>query len=72
MKDKYRIHVNRHIRDGDSIDVIDSCSFCEFGEKYLATPGPRANIEKRTFFDLPSEVIKQRAEEVIIMCKQRI
>ena len=47
--------------------MLDSASFCEFGEKYLEKPGPRAGIEKRTFFDLKDEIIKQRTEDVMII-----
>ena len=48
----------------DYIEVLDSASFCEFGVKYLEKPGPRAAIERRTFFDLKDEVIKERKKEV--------
>ena len=64
MKDKLRIHLTRHKIDHEYIEVVDSASFCEFGVKYLEKPGPRAGIEKRTFFDLKDEEIKQRSEEV--------
>ena len=64
MKDKLRIHLTRHVVDEDYIEVLDSASFCEFGVKYLEKPGPRAAIERRTFFDLKDDVIKKRKEEV--------
>ena len=59
--------MTRHRLDSEYIEVLDSASFCEFGAKYLEKPGPRAGIEKRTFFDLKDEIIKQRTEEVMII-----
>ena len=49
--------------------MLDSASFCEFGAKYLEKPGPRAGIEKRTFFDLKDEIIKERNENVMKFLK---
>ena len=49
--------------------MLDSASFCEFGVKYLEHPGPRAGIEKRTFFDLKDQIIKERTEEVMLFLK---
>ena len=62
MKTKLRLHRTRH--EGGEIEVVDSTTFCKFGERFLATPGPRSGIEKRTFKELRDEDIKARAEEV--------
>ena len=56
--------MTRHKVDDDYIEVLDSASFCKFGVKYLEKPGPRASIEKRTFFDLKEEMIRERKKEV--------
>lgn len=66
IKDKLRMHLTRHKNDSNYIEVKDSASFCEFGVKYLEKPGPRASIEKRTFYDLKDEIIKERKDEVRI------
>ena len=58
------MHKTRH--QGGEFEVVDSSSFCEFGKKYLSTPGPRSGINSRTFHDLQDEEIRARAEEVII------
>ena len=57
------MHKTRH--QGGEFEVVDSASFCEFGEKYLSIPGPRSGIGSRTFHDLQDDEIKARAEEVL-------
>jgi hypothetical protein len=43
--------MNRHNpEESGYIEVVDSSTFKLFGEKHLATPGPKAGIEKRMFF----------------------
>ena len=70
MKTKLRMHKTRHQRG--ELEVLDSASFCVFGEKYLATPGPRSGIEKRTFHELRDEDIKARAEEVCLYSNMNV
>ena len=48
----------------NTIEVVSSSTFCQFGDEYLVTPGPRSGIERRTFHDLKDEDIKARSEEV--------
>ena len=49
--------------DSDYIEVKDSKSVCQFGNKQMAVPGPTSGIKKRTFFDLQGEVVKQRRQD---------
>ena len=63
------MHLNRHVEDEDYLEVVDSASFTEFGKTFLATPGPKSGIEKRTFYNLTDEEIKLRAEQVKIIHK---
>ena len=48
----------------NTIEVVSSSTFCQFGDEYLVTPGPRSGIERRTFHDLKDKDIKARSEEV--------
>ena len=50
-------------RDGNE-EVNSSETFCRFGRKYLERPGPRSGIERRTFYDLKTETIADRTNEV--------
>ena len=66
MKDKYFIHVTRHLQDDTYVEVKDSLSFSIFGNTSMSQPGSRSGIEKRIFYHLPSETIDERAAEVYI------
>ena len=56
--------MNRHNpEESDYIEVLDSATFKLFGEKHLATPGPKAGIEKRVFYDLKEETVKERIDQ---------
>ena len=65
MKTKLRMHRTRYQAE-NTIEVVDSSTFCKFGDEYLVTPGPRSGIERRSFHDLQDEEIKARADEVVI------
>ena len=53
--------MNRHNpEESGYIEVVDSSTFKLFGEKHLATPGPKAGIEKRMFFDLKEETVNKK------------
>ena len=63
-KDALTIHLQRHnAEDPAHFEVVDSETFARFGEKYLAKPGPKSAIEKRMFFDLKAEVMRERIAE---------
>ena len=63
-KDALTINLERHDADKeDYVEVLDSKSFVEFGEKKLAKPGPKAGIRLRKFFNLEEEKIKERLAE---------
>ena len=65
MKDRYEEHLHRSDMNAENYrDVVDSASFCEFGKATLSKPGPRSGIERRTFYNLPNEIIKLRKQEV--------
>ena len=65
-KDKLKLHLIRQSADSDDwIEVKDSQSFCKFGEKYLAKPGPRSGIEKRLFYDLNKATVALQRDEVL-------
>ena len=64
VKDKYQIHLTRHIQDDQYIEVKDSETFCDFGNLSMAKPGPKSGIEKRTFANLDGEIIQKRSREV--------
>jgi hypothetical protein len=59
IKDKINQHrIRRTVELKDSKDVV------EFGNQYLAKPGPRAKIEARKFYELSREQVKERKETV--------
>ena len=65
VKDKLKLYLTRHSADAeDLLEVHDSQSFCTFGEKYLAKPGPQSGIERRTFHDLKPATVAMRRDEV--------
>lgn len=64
MKTKLRMHKTRYQAE-NTIEVVDSSTFCAFGDEYLVTPGPRSGIERRTFHDLKDVDIKARSGEVL-------
>lgn len=61
MKDKLLLHLQRCIEEEE---VSDSATFSKFGKKYMEQPGPKSGIERRTFYDLKKETIKERTDEV--------
>ena len=64
VKDRYSIHLTRHIEDENYLEVTNSETFCVFGNSTMTKPGSRSGIEKRSFSTLPSEVITARTHEV--------
>ena len=45
------------------LEVKDSASLQQFGEKYLKTPGSRSQLNLRVFINLlPAEVLARKAE----------
>ena len=56
--------MTRRATDGAYLEVRNSSTFCQFGEMELAKTGPRSGIEKRYFYHLEDEPIKDRAKEV--------
>ena len=58
------MHLNRHNPDDPGyVEVADSSSFKEFGEKHLTKPGPKSGIKQRKFMDLKAESVKERIDE---------
>ena len=68
MKTKLRMHRTRYQAE-NTIEVVDSVTFCEFGNEYLVTPGQRSGIERRSFHNLEDEDIKARSDEVLTIQK---
>ena len=65
VKVKLKLYLHRHSSDShDLIEVHDSQSFCQFGEKFLSKPGSRSGIEKRAFHDLKPATVALRRNEV--------
>ena len=63
-KDALTIHRSRHNpEDPGYIEVTDSSTFKKFGDKHLATPGPKSGIKKRKFFDLKKENVQERIDQ---------
>ena len=61
------VHLHRHSMDEDYIEVVDSCTFCQFARKYLVKPGPKSGIERRTFYDMDDSAVQGHRDKVSII-----
>jgi hypothetical protein len=49
------------INSPDYLEVKDSSSLKEYGERFLSSPGPKAQLKSRQFVDLlPQEVLARK------------
>lgn len=65
IKTKLIQHLHQHDRTQDGyFEVLDSATFCKFGQQYMSTPGKQSGTERRTFFELEDSSIKMRSSEV--------
>ena len=65
MKSKYEIHLTRRTQNQDYLEIKDSKSFRKFVEDNMGRPGPKSDIERRLFYHLDENSIKERSEEVM-------
>ena len=67
VKDKLKIHLQRHQANEDYLEVTDSASYAEFGRQFLEKPGSRSGIERRTFHDLKDEVKSAKLKKILLI-----
>ena len=64
MKDALFLHLHQHSMSDDYIEVVDSCTFCQFARIHLETPGQKSGIERRTFYDMQDSAVKDHVDRV--------
>ena len=59
----HRYMIRSDVNSPDYLEVKDSSTLKQFGEKYLSTPGCKAQLRSRLFVDLlPEEVLARKGE----------
>ena len=59
----YRYMVRSDVNSPDYLEVKDSASLQQFGQRFLKTPGSRSQLKMREFIDLkPDEVLRRKAK----------
>ena len=58
-----RYMVRSDINSADYIEVKDSLSLKQFGDRYLSVPGSHSQLDGRVFIDLlPQDILARKAE----------
>jgi hypothetical protein len=59
----YRYMLRSDVNSPDYLEVKDSASLQQFGQRFLQTPGSRSQLKIREFIDLkPEEVLSRKAK----------